>query len=248
MISHVEPPRLARPSSSLLVRRRSRRSLAQPGAKPRPMATPTSSPTRRRRPRRRLAGEGVPGKPQPEVGADARSPSSAARSSDGSDGWFGPAEIAVHLGVARRARTARREGEGASRRTSSAGPPACSTALDRDGDGKHHRRRPRLVRPQPLRPCRRPAQPPVPPDGRQRRRQADPRGARRRSSSGSAKGKDHFTADDLRRAMIPPRPAGFCPGDGPIDPRCWSAACSPARSARSSEGPKRRRRRPRTSR
>jgi thiol-disulfide isomerase/thioredoxin len=33
-----------------------------------------------------------------------------------------------------------------------------------------------------------------------------------------AKDKDHFTADDLRQAMIPRGPAGFGPGDGPSIP------------------------------
>ena len=33
-----------------------------------------------------------------------------------------------------------------------------------------------------------------------------------------AKDKDHFTADDLRRAMIPRGPSGFSPGDGPSIP------------------------------
>ena len=34
-----------------------------------------------------------------------------------------------------------------------------------------------------------------------------------------AKGRDHFTADDFRRAMIPRGPMGFNPGDAPTIPR-----------------------------
>ena len=41
-----------------------------------------------------------------------------------------------------------------------------------------------------------------------------------------ADGKDYFSADDLRRAMIPAVPAGSAPATDPPFP-CWFAACSP---------------------
>jgi hypothetical protein len=135
---------------------------------------------------------------------------------DGSDGWFGPAEnrftwawLAEKCGLDEKAKEIPKD--------QFPGPAALFDTLDRDGDGK--------IAPDDL-------------DWSDRSpyvRQANMlnRIFRRLDRSGDGRlsreeldeffkhlagDKDHFTADDLRRAMIPRGPAGFGPGDGPSIP------------------------------
>ena len=104
-----------------------------------------------------------------------------------------------------------------------AGPAELFDALDRDGDGKlaagdldWSDRNPYVMQADMVNAA-------LPPHGRERRRQADPRGTRRVLQA-AGDGKDHFTADDFRRAMIPRGPAGFSPGDAPVDPGAGARA------------------------
>jgi alkyl hydroperoxide reductase subunit AhpC len=135
---------------------------------------------------------------------------------NGTDGWFGPAQtrytwqwIAERHGVD--AKT------GAITADKFRGPPALFEALDRDGDGKitasdldWSDRNPYVMRANML-------------TALFRRMDASGAGKLTREEFDElfkrlAEGKDHFTADDFRRAMLPRGPAGFAPGDGPSIP------------------------------
>ena len=135
---------------------------------------------------------------------------------NGTDGWFGPAEsrygwkwLADRHGVDPKT--------GAVARDAFRGPAALFDALDRGGDGKitaddldWSDRHPYVMQANVLNRAFRRLD--ASGDGRLTRAELDEAFKR------IADGKDHFTADDLRRAMIPRGPNGFGPGDGPSVP------------------------------
>ncbi len=137
---------------------------------------------------------------------------------NGTDGWFGPAEsrhtwawLAERNGVDPKAKGAAIAGD------KFRGPAALFEALDRDGDGKitpadldWSDRSPYVMRANMLNALFRRLDGSA--DGRLTREELDELFKR------LADGKDHFTADDFRRAMIPRGPMGFSPGDGPSVP------------------------------
>jgi len=137
---------------------------------------------------------------------------------NGTDGWFGPAQtrytwqwLADLHGVDPKAKTA------AITRAAFRGPAALFEALDRDGDGQitandldWSDRNPYVMRANVLNYLFRRMD--AGGDGKLTREELDAFFQR------VADGKDHFTADDFRRAMIPRGPAGFGPGDGPNVP------------------------------
>jgi hypothetical protein len=135
---------------------------------------------------------------------------------DGSDGWFEPAEnrftwewLTKLQGLDAKASDIPRE--------KFHGPTALFDALDRDGDGKitpgdfdWSNRNPYVMQANVLNRLFRRID--TSGDGRLTREELD---AFFKMVAGD---KENFTADDLRRAMIPRGPAGFSPGDGPSVP------------------------------
>jgi thiol-disulfide isomerase/thioredoxin len=155
------------------------------------------------------------GKPQPEA---VRMLIAILRGSQlmGNDGWFGPAEtrfgwkwLAERHGIDPKT--------GSIARDKFSGPKALYDKLDRDGDGKiaandldWSDRNPYVMQANMLNRLFRRVD--ASGDGRLTREELDELFKR------VADGKDHFTADDFRRAMIPRGPMGFAPGDGPSVP------------------------------
>lgn len=137
---------------------------------------------------------------------------------NGTDGWFGPAEsrytwawLADRNGVDPKAKN------GAITAKEFRGSAALFDALDRDGDGKvtpfdldWSDRNPYVQQANMLTRLFRRLDGSG--DGRLTREELDELFKR------VADGKEHFTADDFRRAMLPRGPAGFSPGDGPSVP------------------------------
>ncbi len=137
---------------------------------------------------------------------------------NGNDGWFGPAQsrydwkwLAGRNGIDPKEKTAGIEKE------KFRGPGAIFEALDRDGDDKitagdldWSDRSPYVMQANMLNRLFRRMD--VSGDGKLTREELDELFKR------VANGKDHFTADDFRRAMIYRGPAGFSPGDGPSIP------------------------------
>jgi thiol-disulfide isomerase/thioredoxin len=135
---------------------------------------------------------------------------------NGTDGWFGPAEtrytwkwLAERHGVDPKA--------GSVPKDKFRGPVALFDALDRDGDGKiaagdldWSDRNPYVMQANMVSRLFRRMD--ASGDGKLTREELDEFFKR------VADGKDHVTADDLRRAMIPRGPAGFSPGDAPSVP------------------------------
>lgn len=135
---------------------------------------------------------------------------------NGTDGWFGPAEtrytwawLAERAGLDAKAKDIPRE--------KFTGPAALFDALDRDGDGKltpgdldWSDRSPYVMQSNMLSRLFRRTD--ASGDGKLTREEFDT------LFKMVAGGKDHFTADDLRRAMIPRGPSGFSPADGPSIP------------------------------
>ena len=135
---------------------------------------------------------------------------------NGTDGWFGPAETR-YTWKWLADRHAVDVKTGAITRDAFRGPAALFDALDRDGDGKlvaadldWSDRSPYVMQANMLNRLFRRLDASC--DGRLTREELDELFKR------VAGGKDHFTADDFRRAMIPRGPAGFAPGDGPSVP------------------------------
>ena len=135
---------------------------------------------------------------------------------NGTDGWFGPSEsrytwkwLVEHNGLDAKITAIPRD--------KFRGSAALFDALDRDGDGKiapsdldWSDRSPYVQQANMLSRMFRRFD--TSGDGRLTREELDEVFKR------LAGGKDHFTADDFRRAMIPRGPAGFAPGDGPTVP------------------------------
>jgi alkylhydroperoxidase family enzyme len=135
---------------------------------------------------------------------------------NGKDGWFGPAEtrfdwkwLANRHGVDPKT--------GSIDRTHFHGPASLFDRLDRDGDGKitpgdldWSDRNPYVVQANMINRLFRRLDSTG--DGKLTREELEA------FFTAVADGKDYFTADDLRRAMIPRGPAGFSPGDGPSIP------------------------------
>ena len=135
---------------------------------------------------------------------------------DGSNGWFGPAEsryswdwLVEQSGLDEKAAAiAKKEFKG---------PVALFDQLDRDGDGRitasdldWSERNPYVMQASMI-------------TRLFRRMDGNTNGELSREELDAffkrvAGGKDHFTAEDLRNAMIPRGPAGFSPGDGPSVP------------------------------
>jgi hypothetical protein len=137
---------------------------------------------------------------------------------NGTDGWFGPAQtrytwawLAELHGLDPKSKTA------AIARDAFRGPAALFDALDRDGDGHitpgdldWSDRNPYVMQMNMLTRLFRRLD--ADGDGKLTREELDALFKR------IANGKDHFTADDFRRAMLPRGPAGFSPGDAPSIP------------------------------
>jgi hypothetical protein len=135
---------------------------------------------------------------------------------NGTDGWFGPAQtryswkwLADHTGAEPKAKAIARD--------AFRGPAALFDELDRDGDGKitpgdldWSDRNPYVMQAMMLTRLFRRMD--ANGDGKLTREEFDQLFKR------LAKGKDHFTAADFRRAMIPRGPMGFSPGDAPSIP------------------------------
>src|SRR5262245_3350477 len=135
---------------------------------------------------------------------------------DGRDGWFGPSESRFTW-----AWLAKRHGvdakTGSVERDAFDGPAELFDALDRDGDGKISAsdldwsdRSPYVMQANMLGRLFRRMD--ASGDGRLTREELDSLFKR------LAAGRDHFTADDFRRAMIPRGQAGLSPGDAPSVP------------------------------
>ena len=135
---------------------------------------------------------------------------------DGSNGWFGPAEsrysfawLAEQSGLDEKATAITKK--------EFKGPVALFDQLDRDGDGRitasdldWSERNPYVMQASMI-------------TRLFRRMDGDTNGELSREELDAffkrvSSGKDHFTAEDLRNAMIPRGPAGFSPGDGPSVP------------------------------
>ncbi len=137
---------------------------------------------------------------------------------NGTDGWFGPAEsryswawLAERHGIDPKAKT------GEIPKEKFRGPAILFDRLDRDGDGKIRAsdldwsdRNPYVQQANMLNRLFRRMD--ASGDGRMTREEMD---AFFKAVAGD---KDHFTADDLRQAMIPRGPSGFSPGEGPSIP------------------------------
>jgi hypothetical protein len=135
---------------------------------------------------------------------------------DGTDGWFGPARTRyTWQWLAERHGADPKTGSVA--RAAFRGPAALFDALDRDGDGTitaadldWSDRNPYVMRANVL-------------TGLFRRLDGNGDGKLTRAELDElfkrvADGKEHFTADDFRRALLPRGPGGFSPGDGPSVP------------------------------
>jgi thiol-disulfide isomerase/thioredoxin len=134
---------------------------------------------------------------------------------NGSDGWFGPAQsrytwswLAEHQGDPKAKEIARTEFRG---------PAGLFDELDRDGDGKitpgdldWSDRNPYVMQANMLNRLFRRLN--ASGDGKLTREELDELFKR------LSRGRDHFTAEDFRRAMIPRGPMGFSPGDAPSMP------------------------------
>lgn len=134
----------------------------------------------------------------------------------GNDGWFGPAEsrytwewLTQRNGLGPKAAAIAKD--------KFVGPAALFDGLDRDGDGAitpgdldWSDRNPYVMQANMLTRLFRMVESSG--DGQLTREELDALFKR------LARDKDHFTADDFRRAMIPRGPRGFSPGDGPTVP------------------------------
>lgn len=137
---------------------------------------------------------------------------------NGSDGWFGPAETRYTWPwLAERNRVDPKAKNAAITPDQFRGPAKLFEALDRDGDGRitpldldWSDRNPYVMQANLLNRLFRRVD--TSGDGKLTREELDT------LFKQVSDGKDHFTADDFRRAMIPRGPMGFSPGDGPSVP------------------------------